>query len=71
MPQNEDFGNGARTIALRCGDAVNDNGTTESRVESAVLTIARLVGRQIAREALERRGAVPEVAAEAMRVYAE
>ena len=45
---------GARTVALRCGDAANDDGTAESRVESAVLTIARLIGRQIAREAFER-----------------
>ena len=51
-------GDGARTIALRRGDAANDNGTADSRVESAVLTIARLIGRQIAREAFERTRAV-------------
>ena len=28
----------------------NDNGSAEARVQSAVLTIARLLGRQIARE---------------------
>ena len=30
--------------------AANDNGTAEARVQSAVLTLARLLGRQIARE---------------------
>ena len=34
--------------------AANDNGTAEARVRSAVLTIARLLGRQIAREQFER-----------------
>ena len=48
------IGDGARTIALRRGEAANDNGAAESRVESAVLTLARLIGRQIAREAFER-----------------
>ena len=51
-------GDGVRSIALSCGGAANDNGTAESRVEAAVLTIARLIGRQIAREAPERSGAV-------------
>ncbi|MCY4003296.1 MAG: hypothetical protein OXF33_06295 [Rhodospirillales bacterium] len=32
------------------GGAANDNGTAEARVQSAVLTLARLLGRQIARE---------------------
>jgi len=32
------------------GYAANDNGTAEARVQSAVLTLARLLGRQIARE---------------------
>ncbi len=32
----------------------NDNGAAEARVRSAVLTIARLLGRQIAREQFER-----------------
>ena len=31
----------------------NDNGAAEARVRSAVLTIARLLGRQIAREQFE------------------
>ena len=33
--------------------AANDNGTAEARIEAAVLTIARLLGRQIAREVCE------------------
>ena len=36
------------------GLATNDNGTAETRVQSAVLTLARLLGRQIAREQFER-----------------
>ena len=51
-------GDGARTVAFKRGEAANDNGAAESRVESAMLTIARLIGRQIAREAFERRNAV-------------
>ena len=34
--------------------AANDNGAAEARVRSAVLTIARLLGRQIAREQFEK-----------------
>ena len=34
--------------------AANDNAAAEARVHSAVLTIARLLGRQIAREQFER-----------------
>ena len=34
--------------------AANDNGANEARVRSAVLTIARLLGRQIAPEQFER-----------------
>lgn len=36
--------------------AANDNGNVDTRVrvDAAVLTIARLIGRQIAREAFER-----------------
>ena len=37
----------------RDGVAANDNGAAEARVRSAVLTIARLLGRQIAREQFE------------------
>ena len=36
---------------------VADNGAAEARVRSAVLTIARLLGRQIAREQFERQSA--------------
>jgi hypothetical protein len=32
----------------------NGNGDTSVRIDAAVLTIARLIGRQMAREALER-----------------
>ena len=39
-----------RTDAEACGAAANDNGAAEARVQSAVLTLARLLGRQIARE---------------------
>ena len=51
-------GNGARTIAVKRGSAANDDSTADSRVESTVLTIARIIGRQIAREAFERARAV-------------
>lgn len=36
--------------------AANDNGNTvaQGRIDAAVLTIARLIGRQMAREAFER-----------------
>ena len=37
-------GDGARTVAPRCGVAANDNEAAESKAESAVLTIARLIG---------------------------
>ena len=36
-------------VAPGHGVAANDNGTAEDRIGSAVLTVARLVGRQIAR----------------------
>jgi len=39
-----------RTDSKVCGAAANDNGSAEARVQSAVLTLARLLGRQIARE---------------------
>ncbi len=38
--------------------AANDNGGPEARIEAAVLTIARLLGRQVAREMFERACAV-------------
>ena len=36
------------------GIAANDNGGSEARVASAVRTLARLIGRQIAREEFNR-----------------
>ena len=49
MPDSEDRG-----IVARRGVAANDNGETEARVDTAVLTLARLIGRRIAREEHER-----------------
>lgn len=43
-----------RPAAPRRTVAANDNGTAEARIDAAVLTIARLIGRQIAREEFER-----------------
>ena len=42
--------NGNKPERPAAGIAANDNGSAEARVQSAVLTIARLLGRQIARE---------------------
>ena len=42
-----------RVIAPASRAAANDGGAAEARIESVVLTIARLLGRQIAREAFE------------------
>jgi hypothetical protein len=50
MVEDED-----RPVAPRRTAAVNDNGTAKARIDAAVLTIARLIGRQIAREEFERR----------------
>ena len=36
------------------GSAANDNGAAEKRVQAAVTALARLLGRQIAREQFER-----------------
>ena len=57
MPENEDRG----IIALR-GVAANDNpgsgsgagGRAETRIDAAVMTLARLLGRRIAREEMDR-----------------
>ena len=49
-------GDEGRPIAPRRLTAANDNGTAEARVEAVVLTLARLVGRQIARETSENLG---------------
>ena len=49
MPESEDRGN----IAMR-GMAANDNGGAEARIDAAVMTLARMIGRRIAREELDR-----------------
>ena len=49
MPESEDHG-----ISVMRGVAANDNGRAEARIDSAVMTLARLIGRRIAREELER-----------------
>lgn len=48
-----------RAAADAQGPAANDNGNTKSLllIDAAVLRIARLIGRQIAREAFERQTA--------------
>ncbi|MPZ42323.1 MAG: hypothetical protein GEV05_02775 [Betaproteobacteria bacterium] len=47
-----------RPIGPRRTAAANDNGTAAAKIDAAVLRIARLLGRQIAREEFERRSAV-------------
>lgn len=42
------------TFGPRLGDAANDNGAAETKLNAVMLTIARLIGRQIAREEFER-----------------
>ncbi len=49
MPESEDRG-----IAVMRGVVANDNGDAEARIEGAVVTLARLIGRRIAREELDR-----------------
>ncbi len=49
MPESEDRG-----IAAMRGVAANDNGGAGVRIDAAVMTLARLIGRRIAREELER-----------------
>ena len=46
--------NGTKPGRPAASIAANDNGSAEARVQSAVLTIARLLGRQIAREQFAR-----------------
>ena len=53
-------GDGVRTIAFTGRGAANDDPGAESKIGSAVLTIARLIGQQIAREAFERPGGVSD-----------
>ena len=59
MPESEDRG-----IAVMRGAAANDNGEAEARVDTAVLTLARLIGRRIAREELDRLDAANDNAPE-------
>ena len=49
MSGSEDRGN----ITMR-GVAANDNGGAEARIDTAVLSLARIIGRRIAREELDR-----------------
>lgn len=57
MPENEDRG-----VGVARGEAANDNGGsgagadggTEARIDTAVMKLARLLGRRIAREEFRR-----------------
>ena len=49
MPESEDRG-----ISVMRGVAVNDNGGAEARIDTAVMTLARIIGRRIAREEFRR-----------------
>ena len=44
----------SRGTAVMYGVAANDNGEAEARVDTVVVTLARLIGRRIAREELDR-----------------
>lgn len=46
-----------RPVGHRRTVAANDNGPAGSKIDAVVLRIARLLGRQIAREEFERRSA--------------
>jgi len=67
MPESED-----RRISVMCGVAANDNpgseagagGDAEARIDAAVVTLARLIGRRIAREELARLDAANDNAPE-------
>ena len=59
MPESEDRG-----IGVMRGVAANDNGEASARVDTAVLTLARLIGRRIAREELDRLDAANDNAPE-------
>ena len=59
MPESEDRG-----IAVMRAAAANDNGEAEARVDTAVVTLARLIGRRIAREELDRLDAANDNAPE-------
>ena len=49
MPESEHRG----IVAMR-GLAAIDNGGAEARIDTAVMTLARIIGRRIAREELDR-----------------
>ena len=59
MHESEDRG-----IAAVRGGAANDNGGAEARIDAAVVTLARLIGRRIAREELGRLDAANDNAPE-------
>ncbi len=48
MPEDE-----THPTAPGDGTAANDNGTAATRLDAAMLTLARLIGRQMARDAFE------------------
>ena len=49
MPESE-----GRGIIVMRGVAANDNGGAEARIDTAVMTLARIIGRRIAREEVDR-----------------
>lgn len=49
MPEDE-----THPTASKGGTAANDTGAAATRLDAAVLTLARLIGRQMARDAFER-----------------
>ena len=49
MPESE-----GRGITVMRGVSANYNGGAEARIDTAVMTLARLIGRRIAREELDR-----------------
>ena len=49
MPEDE-----SHAAASKGGTAANDSGTAAAKVDATVLTLARLIGRQMARDAFER-----------------
>ena len=60
MPESEDRG----IAVMRGVAAANDNGEAEARIDTAVVTLARLIGRRIAREELDRLDAANDNAPE-------
>ncbi len=54
-----------RAIVIGRGVAANDNGGAEARIDAAVVTLARLIGRRIAREELDRLDAANATAKDA------